>query len=66
MPKKDGIEFPLFDYEKLLYKALFEPGFLNSNPKFRSDDPNNIMYPFKEKHLLVKKATGLGIIDVLS
>jgi hypothetical protein len=60
LPKKDGKEYPMFEYEKLLYKALLEPGYLNSNPKLRSSDPNNIMYPFKEKHLWVKKSTGLG------
>ena len=56
-------EFPLFDYQKLLYKALLEPGFLNNNPKLHSSDPNNVMYPFKEKHLWVKKSTGLGISE---
>jgi hypothetical protein len=61
LPKKDGKEYPMFEYEKLLYKALLEPGYLNSNPKLRSSDPNNIMYPFKEKHIWCKKAAGLGI-----
>jgi hypothetical protein len=61
LPKKNGIEYPLFDYEKQLYNALLEPGYLNSsNPKLHSSNPNNIMYPFKEKHLWVKKSTGLG------
>jgi hypothetical protein len=61
----DGKEMPLYDYEKLLYGALLLPGYLNSNPKFRSpvhgNDPDNIMYPFKEKHLFIKKATGIGV-----
>ena len=61
LPRKNNEEKPLFDFEKLLYKALFEPGFLNNSPKLRSDDPNNILYPFKEKHLYIKKSTGLGI-----
>jgi hypothetical protein len=65
LPKKDGKEYPLFEYEKELYKALLLPGYLNSNPKFRDpirdSDPANIMYPFKEKHLWIKKSTGLGI-----
>jgi hypothetical protein len=30
LPGKDGIEKPLLDYELLLYKALTEPGYLNS------------------------------------
>ena len=55
LPKKDGKEFPFFDYEKLLYKALFEPGYLNSSPKLHSSDPDNVLYPFKEKHLFIKK-----------
>jgi hypothetical protein len=54
LPKKDGKEFPLFDYEKLLYKALLKPGYLNSSPKLHSVDPNNIMYHFKEKHISYK------------
>ena len=39
------------------------PGYLNSDVKRHSDDPNNILYPFKEKHLWVKKSTGLGISE---
>jgi hypothetical protein len=61
LPKKDGIEKPFFDYEKLIYNALMIPGYFNSNPKLHTNEPGNIMYPFKEKHLLVLKATGLGI-----
>ena len=61
--KEKWIENPYFDYENELYKALMIPGYLNSNPKLPTDDPNNIMYPFKEKHLWVKKATGLGISE---
>jgi hypothetical protein len=36
LPRKDGIEKPLFDYEWLLYRALLEKGYLNSNPKFQT------------------------------
>jgi hypothetical protein len=65
LPKKDGKEMPLYDYERLLYRALLLPGYLNSNPKFRypvhDNDPPNIMYPFMEKHLWIKKATGIGV-----
>jgi hypothetical protein len=46
-----------------LYKALIEPGYLNSYPKSKTDPDynNNILYPFKEKHLWIKKATGIGV-----
>jgi hypothetical protein len=30
LPKKNGIEYPLFDYQKMLLDALLIPGFLNS------------------------------------
>jgi hypothetical protein len=30
LPRKDGIEKPLFDYELLLYRALLEPGFFSN------------------------------------
>jgi hypothetical protein len=65
LPKKNGKEMPLFDYEKMLYNALRLPGYLNSDPKARSpvrdNDPANIMYPFKEKHVWIKKSTGIGV-----
>ena len=47
------------------YNALLTPGFLNSNPKLHSQDPKNILYPFKEKHLWIKKATGLGVTEFM-
>jgi hypothetical protein len=74
LPTKDGIEKPMFDYEKLLYDALIHPRFMNHHSAPTSDqyyhryydsrpenckEQNNITYPFKEKHLWVKKATGL-------
>jgi hypothetical protein len=65
LPRKDGIEKPLFGYEKLLYNALLVQGFLNSDPKFHSNDPENVKYPFKEKHLWIKKATGLGVTEFM-
>lgn len=47
-PLKDGKEYPLFDYEKLLYDSLLT----NEGT-------------FKDKHLRVKKATGLGITEFM-
>ena len=64
LPRKDGIEKPMFDYERILYKALVDPKYLNTNPAIPQDNPehtSNILHPFKAKHLWVKKATGLGI-----
>jgi hypothetical protein len=63
--KKDGVEKTFFDYERLIYRALFEPGYFNSSPALSTHDPNNIMYPFKDKHLWIKKATGLGITEFI-
>jgi hypothetical protein len=52
----------MFDYETMLYKALLQPGYLNSNPSSSlSLNLINIAHSFKEKHLWVKKATGLGV-----
>jgi hypothetical protein len=65
LPKKGGIEKPFFDYQREIYKALLEPGFFNSSPKLSTKDPDNILYPFKEKHLWVKKATGLGVTEFM-
>jgi hypothetical protein len=36
LPRKDGVKKPLFDYKKMLYKALLRPGYLNSYPSPRS------------------------------
>jgi hypothetical protein len=50
----------MFDYETMLYRALLQPGYLNS-----SSGPRNILHAFKEKHLWVKKATGLGVTEFI-
>ena len=47
---KDGKEYPLFDYEKILYDNLMNP----LTRRF-----------FKDKHLWIKKATGLGITEFM-
>jgi hypothetical protein len=49
LPQKDGVDYPLFDYEKTLYDA-----FMTTEGSFR------------DKHLWVKKATGLGVTDSMS
>ena len=48
LPTKDKKEYPLFDYEKILYDSLM------------SSDGS-----FKDKHLWVKKATGLGVTEFM-
>jgi hypothetical protein len=56
----------MFDYETMLYKALLQPGYLNSNPSSSlSLNLINIAHSFKEKHLWVKKATGLGVTEFM-
>ena len=50
LPKKDRVEKPMFEYEKLLYDSLLIP-----------DIYNPLQHTFKLKHLWVKKATGLGV-----
>jgi hypothetical protein len=54
LPRKDGIEKSIFDYEKLLYDSLLIPEFCNPSK-----------HNFKEKHLWVKKATRLGVIEFM-
>jgi hypothetical protein len=56
----------MFDYETMLYKALLQPGYLNSNPSSSiALNIINITHSFKEKHLWVKKATGLGVTEFM-
>jgi len=51
LPVKDKLEHPIYDYEKILYDSLF----LTKNEK----------KDFKNKHLWVKKATGLGVTEFM-
>ena len=53
LPQKDKREYPLFDYEKILYDYV-----MMSCKKIDSVD-------FKDKHLWVKKATGLGVTEFM-
>jgi hypothetical protein len=38
LPTKDGLRKPLFEYEKMIYRALLEPGYLNSTPSLHAHD----------------------------
>ena len=48
LPQKDKKEYPMFDYERILYDTLLT----NEGS-------------FKDKHLWVKKATGLGVTEFM-
>jgi hypothetical protein len=50
LPVKDKIEHPIYNYEKILYDSLLT---INTN------------HSFKDKHLWIKKATGLGITEFM-
>jgi hypothetical protein len=79
LPKKNGEEKPLFDYELVLYKSLMENVYLNSNIKI--DMPSAHTFAEREqrrkmlqtatysdgknKHLWVLKATGLGVTEFM-
>lgn len=54
LPKKGGTERPLYDYQKLIYDALFDP-----------DSQNPLKDSNKHKHVWIKKATGLGITELM-
>ncbi|HEU4824719.1 MAG TPA: hypothetical protein VFS97_14940 [Nitrososphaeraceae archaeon] len=97
-PKKNGVPLPLFDYERQVYEALFNPAIFNKRPltpeerdifkqravdvlsktpktkdanimneeiRLRKEKLDNIIYPFKVKHVWIKKATGLGITELI-
>jgi hypothetical protein len=52
LPTKDGVEKPIYDYQKLLHDSSLIAEF--NNP---------LNHNFKHKHLWVKKATGLGVTE---
>jgi hypothetical protein len=54
LPTKEGIDKPMFDYEKLLYEALLV-----------QQNTNLLNHGFKHKHLWAKKATGLGVTELM-
>ena len=53
LPIKEGMEKPMFDYEKILYDSLLVNDYSNIQNQTS----------FKHKHLWVKKATGLGVTE---
>ena len=80
LPSKNGESKPMFDYEKMLYNAMMEPTYLNTfhSPSRRTDNENIRAfadrkkiesaipaYPFKNKHVWIKKATGLGVTEFM-
>ena len=52
LPKKHGIELPLFPYEMEVYNALFNNSYANKNNDMK-----------RYKHVWIKKATGMGITE---
>jgi hypothetical protein len=76
LPKKNGMEKPMFDYEYMLYKALMIPGYLNSPADVSKKDwtlaaeqekiktaQTQYLFSHKIKHIAVLKASGLGITE---
>ena len=60
LPRKDGIEKPFFDYEKMMYMALTIPEYINN----LTGHPQ-VAHSFKVRHLWIKKATGLGVTEFM-
>jgi terminase large subunit-like protein len=55
LPQRDGQDKPLYDYEKIIFDYLIANPFDTNNGNI---NPNN-------KHLWIKKATGLGISEFM-
>ena len=51
LPRKDGKRKPLFDYERILYRALTIPGYLNSYPAMKEKDipSDNVNVPIQRE-----------------
>jgi hypothetical protein len=78
LPSKNGQGMPMFLYERILYLALTQDSYLNSivisrphadTIKERNDreklNQTIVFAPFKNKHVWVKKATGLGVTEFM-
>ena len=58
LPKKDGIDKPLYDYEKIIFDSLF-------SSSISIDSNYEVIIKNTSKHLWIKKATGLGITEFM-
>ena len=56
----DGARKPMFDYERMLYKTLLEPDYLNSTPSLRSDDPPSLNVCQSIPRASIQKYKSLG------
>src|ERR671938_517086 len=54
LPKKDGIDKPLYDYERIIFDSLY------SSPSISDNGNNEVIIKRNDisKHLWIKKATG--------
>lgn len=59
LPKKNGIEMPMFDYEGILYNCLMVDSYQNGT----STSNVLLLYPHKVKHLACLKSSGLGLTE---
>jgi hypothetical protein len=80
LPRKNGIELPMFDYERMLYRTLIVNSYLNTPPKSiplaqtvrekkyeieKWEQEGKTAYDFKNKHVWILKATGLGVTEFM-
>jgi len=79
LPRKNGIEHPLYDYEEILFKCMEIPSYQNNTPHKGSDnyrweslreridqkqkESDTPLYDFKVNHLAVLKSSGLGLTE---
>jgi hypothetical protein len=54
LPEKDGVEMPLFDYQKKFIDAIFID---------EAENPDNLLH--KRKHVVLKKFTGYGASELV-
>jgi hypothetical protein len=59
LPTKEGIDKPLYDYEKIIFDTLSSSIIISNNV---TSTPTSRNY---NKHLWIKKATGLGITEFM-
>jgi hypothetical protein len=52
LPQKDGVDKPLYDYQRMIFDSLVTQN-------------GNAISSSNSKHLWIKKATGLGISEFM-
>jgi hypothetical protein len=65
LPQRDAVDKPLYDYEKTIFDCLIASPYDTQNGNTNSNSNPDPHFNTSNKHLWIKKATGLGISEFM-